>query len=72
MIRFLNLLPLIEYILTFGLFAFMVVNYLSMVKSSSKSENDGKRSRNLRLITGLVLLAFLAAILMVAVTMVST
>ncbi len=72
MIRFLTLLPLIEYILTFGLFAFMVVNYLSMVKSSSESGSDGKHSRNVRLITGLVVLAFLAAIIVVAVTMIST
>ncbi len=72
MIRLLSVLPLIEYLLTFGIFAYMVVNYLSMVKSSSETESDGKRSRNIRLITGLVILAFLAAILMVAVTMIST
>ncbi len=72
MIRFINILPLIEYLLTFGLFAYMVVNYLLMVKSISESESKGNRLRNIRLITGLVVLAFLAAILMVAVTMIST
>ncbi len=72
MIRFISILPLIEYLLTFGLFAVMVVNYLSMVNSSSESENDSKRSRNIRLVTGLVVLAFLAAIIVVAVTMIST
>ncbi len=72
MIRLLSVLPLIEYLLTFGLFAVMVVNYLSMVNSRSESANDGKRSRNIRLATGLVVLAFLAAIIVVAVTMIST
>ena len=72
MIRFLNLLPLIEYILTFGLFGVMVVNYLSMVNSNSETENNRNRSKKLRLITGLVVLAFLSAILMVAVSMIST
>ncbi len=72
MIRFISILPLIEYLLTFGLLAVMVVNYLSMVNSSSESENDSKRSRNIRLVTGLVVLAFLAAIIVVAVTMIST
>ncbi len=72
MIRFLNILPLIEYLLTFGLFAVMVLNFLSVVNSKSESDYDGKRLSNIRLILGLVGLAFLAAILMVAVTMINT
>ncbi len=71
MIRFFNLLPLIEYLLTVGLFAAMVLNYLSMVNTSSKSDSDSDRSKNIRLVMGLVGLAFLAAILMIAISMIN-
>jgi hypothetical protein len=71
MVSFLLVIPRIEYGLIFGLFAFLILDYLSMVNTVNRSESGNGHFSRLKIITVLIGLAFITTLLVIATTMIN-
>ncbi len=71
MISFLSVIPWIEYALIFGLFAFLLLAYLSTANTVYRSENADTRPAKIKVIPMLIGLAVLTALLVIGTTMIN-